>query len=121
MKDEGGGRKAEGWRWTGDDYPLELRRRPPQNADPARPHHEAPLTHPPPAPEPAPGADLLKAVRMRMPFGKYAGRRLVDLPEEYLLWFSQQGFPRGELGRLLQLVYEIKLNGLEHLLTPLRE
>ena len=63
---------------------------------------------------------LLKVARTRMPFGRYAGRRLVDLPEPYVVWFSQQGFPRGELGRLLQLTYEIKVNGLEHLLDPLR-
>ncbi|MBI5443066.1 MAG: DUF3820 family protein [Deltaproteobacteria bacterium] len=55
-----------------------------------------------------------------MPFGKYAGRRLVDLPEPYLVWFAQQGFPKGKLGRLLELAYEIKLNGLEYLLAPLR-
>lgn len=55
-----------------------------------------------------------------MPFGKYQGRRLVDLPEPYVVWFSQQGFPRGELGRLLELLHVIKVNGLEHLLAPLR-
>ena len=65
-------------------------------------------------------ARLLKVARTRMPFGRYAGRRLVDLPEPYVVWFSQQGFPRGELGELLQLVYEIKVNGLEYLLEPLR-
>ncbi|MDF1552396.1 MAG: DUF3820 family protein [Deferrisomatales bacterium] len=64
--------------------------------------------------------DLLKVARTRMPFGRYAGRLLVDLPEPYVVWFSQQGFPRGELGRLLQLVYEIKVNGLEHLVEPLK-
>jgi hypothetical protein len=63
---------------------------------------------------------LLKVARTRMPFGRYAGRRLVDLPEPYVVWFSQQGFPRGELGQLLHLVYEIKVNGLEHLLEPLK-
>lgn len=69
------------------------------------------------APDPA---RLLKVARTRMPFGRYAGRRLVDLPEPYVVWFSQQGFPRGELGELLRLVYEIKVNGLEYLLEPLR-
>jgi len=69
--------------------------------------------------EPDP-ALLLKLVRMRMPFGKYEGWRLVDLPEPYVVWFSRQGFPRGELGRLLELLYTIKVNGLEGLLTPLR-
>lgn len=63
---------------------------------------------------------LLKVARTRMPFGRYAGRLLVDLPEPYVVWFAQQGFPRGELGRLLGLVYEIKVNGLEHLLEPLK-
>ncbi len=63
---------------------------------------------------------LLKLARTRMPFGKYAGRRLVDLPEPYVVWFSQQGFPRGELGRLFELLHTIKVNGLEHLLAPLR-
>ena len=52
---------------------------------------------------------------MKMPFGKYKGLRLVDLPEPYLVWFSRKGFPEGKLGRLLQTVYEIKLNGLEYL------
>ena len=51
----------------------------------------------------------------KMPFGKYRGLRLVDLPERYLVWFSQKGFPEGELGRMLQAVYEIKVNGLEYL------
>jgi hypothetical protein len=51
----------------------------------------------------------------KMPFGKYKGLRLVDLPEPYLVWFSQKGFPEGKLGELLQAVYEIKLNGLEYL------
>jgi len=50
-----------------------------------------------------------------MPFGKYKGMRLVDLPERYLVWFSQKGFPEGKLGKMLQAVYEIKLNGLEYL------
>ncbi len=52
---------------------------------------------------------------MKMPFGKYTGLRLVDLPEPYLVWFYRKGFPEGKLGRLLQTVYEIKLNGLEYL------
>ena len=64
-------------------------------------------------------AYLLKVARMRMPFGKYKGRLLIDLPEAYVLWFEHEGFPKGELGRMLQLVKEIKLNGLESLLRPL--
>ena len=51
----------------------------------------------------------------RMPFGKYKGLRLVDLPEPYIVWFSQKGFPEGKLGEMLRSVYEIKLNGLEYL------
>ncbi len=51
----------------------------------------------------------------RMPFGKYKGLRLVDLPEPYVVWFSQKGFPEGRLGEMLQAVYEIKLNGFEYL------
>ena len=63
---------------------------------------------------------LLILVRTRMPFGKYKGRLLIDLPEAYIVWFAQQGFPKGELGNMLECVYEIKLNGLEYLLNPLR-
>ncbi len=63
---------------------------------------------------------LLKLARTRMPFGKYNGRLLIDLPEPYVVWFSRKGFPKGELGRMLQLVYEIKANGLEYLFDPLR-
>ncbi|MGY0218728.1 DUF3820 family protein [Endozoicomonadaceae bacterium StTr2] len=64
--------------------------------------------------------DLLKLARMEMPFGKYAGRVLIDLPEEYLLWFAKKGFPNGELGRLMQLALEIRINGLEKIITPLK-
>lgn len=56
-----------------------------------------------------------KLISATMPFGKYAGWRLVDLPESYVVWFSQKGFPEGELGELLKAVYEIKVNGLEYL------
>ena len=63
---------------------------------------------------------LLELADMRMPFGKYAGRRLIDLPEPYVVWFAQQGFPAGKLGEMLRAVYEIKVNGLEYLFAPLR-
>lgn len=63
---------------------------------------------------------LLKLASMQMPFGKYQGRLLMDLPEPYLLWFANKGWPKGELGQLLQLMLEIRINGLEGLLQPLR-
>jgi uncharacterized protein (DUF3820 family) len=59
--------------------------------------------------------EFLKLVEARMPFGKYKGQRLVDLPEPYVVWFRQQGFPKGKLGQQLEIVYTIKANGLEHL------
>lgn len=57
---------------------------------------------------------------MKMPYGKYAGKVLVDLPEPYVCWFERKGFPKGELGELLATLYVIKLNGLEDILKPLR-
>ncbi len=63
--------------------------------------------------------DLLKLVEWRMPFGKYSGARLIDLPEPYLLWFHKKGFPSGELGKLMQLSLELKIEGLDNLLKPL--
>lgn len=64
---------------------------------------------------------LLKLVTTRMPFGKYAGRCLVDLPEPYVVWFAQKGFPPGALGEMLRSVYEIKVNGLEYLFAPIKK
>ncbi len=64
---------------------------------------------------------LVELVRMRMPFGKYANRILCDLPESYLVWFHRKGFPPGKIGMLLSALYEIKLNGLEYLLKPIRK
>lgn len=64
--------------------------------------------------------DLLLLVSREMPFGKYKGRRLADLPGHYLNWFAREGFPKGEIGRLLQLMQEIDHNGLKPLLDPLR-
>lgn len=66
-------------------------------------------------------AELLELAAMRMPFGKYQGRLLIDLPEPYVVWFANTGFPEGKLGRMLQAVYEIKVNGLEFLFAPLRQ
>ncbi|MDO6562190.1 DUF3820 family protein [Amphritea sp. 1_MG-2023] len=62
---------------------------------------------------------LQKLANMQMPFGKYKGRLLLELPEPYLVWFAGQGFPSGEIGILLQILYEVKLNGLEEVLRPL--
>lgn len=59
-------------------------------------------------------------VTREMPFGKYKGRILADLPGNYLNWFAREGFPAGEIGRLLALMHEIDHNGLKHLLQPLR-
>lgn len=67
------------------------------------------------------GEILLELVRFKMPFGKYKDRVIADLPEPYLVWFKQKGFPKGKLGILLETMYEIKLNGLEYLLKPLRQ
>lgn len=64
---------------------------------------------------------LLKdLVVMRMPYGKYKGKLLCDIPETYLVWYHSKGFPEGKLGMLLATLYEIKLNGLEYLLQPLK-
>lgn len=66
--------------------------------------------------------ELLKdLVEMRMPYGKYQGKILCDIPESYLVWYKEKGFPAGKLGMLLNTLYEIKLNGLEYLLQPLRQ
>lgn len=65
--------------------------------------------------------DLQKLVERTMPFGKYQGRLMADLPGDYLNWFAREGFPKGEIGRLLALMHEIDHNGLSSLLTPLRQ
>ena len=59
-------------------------------------------------------------VSFRMPYGKFKGTLICDLPEYYMVWYYQKGFPAGKLGMLMGTMYEIKLNGLEYLLKPLR-
>ena len=64
--------------------------------------------------------ELLKLAEYKMPFGKFKGTLLIDLPEPYVIWFASEGFPKGELGKLLGIVHTIKVNGLEFLFDPLR-
>lgn len=64
---------------------------------------------------------LIQVARMRMPFGRYQGTILIDLPEPYLVWFEMRGYPRGSLGDLMRLALEINSNGLRHLVEPLRD
>ena len=63
---------------------------------------------------------LLKLAHMRMPFGKYEGRYLIDLPEYYVVWYHNKGFPKGKLGEMLDTVYTLKLNGLEELIRNIQ-
>lgn len=65
--------------------------------------------------------DLLLLVTRSMPYGKYKGRLIADLPGNYLNWFAREGFPKGEIGRLLALMQELDHNGLSSLLDPLRQ
>lgn len=67
------------------------------------------------------GAILKQLVTMQMPFGKYKGTVLCDLPVFYLEWFKRKGFPKGKMGMLLSTMYEIKINGLDELLEPLKK
>ncbi len=64
--------------------------------------------------------ELILLATTQMPFGKYKGQLLIDLPEPYIVWFHENGFPDGKLGQLLGLLYEIKLNGLEYLVRELK-
>ena len=66
-------------------------------------------------------SDLQRLVTLEMPFGKYKGRLIADLPGHYLNWFAREGFPKGEIGRLLALMHEIDHNGLADILLPLRQ
>ena len=64
---------------------------------------------------------LTELVTVKMPFGKYQGYTLCNLPEPYLVWYNQKGFPKGKLGQQLATLYEIKMKGLEYLLEPLKK
>lgn len=64
---------------------------------------------------------LIKLAHTKMPFGKYEGWHLIDLPEYYVVWYNNKGFSKGELGQQLQLVYELKLNGLEDLIRNIKK
>lgn len=70
--------------------------------------------------QPMDAEQLQRLVRTEMPYGKYKGRLIADLPGNYLSWFAREGFPRGDLGRLLALMHEIDHNDLRSLLAPLR-
>ncbi|MDY0905221.1 DUF3820 family protein [Pedobacter sp. CFBP9032] len=63
---------------------------------------------------------LLDLVKMQMPYGKYRGYLICNIPESYLLWYKDKGFPKGKLGDLMATMFEIRVNGLEYLLTPLK-
>jgi uncharacterized protein len=65
------------------------------------------------------GEELVQLANARMPYGKYKGYLLINLPENYLVWYRQKGFPSGKLGNQLALILEIKINGLEQLIYPL--
>ena len=64
---------------------------------------------------------LIKLAHTKMPFGKYEGRYLIDLPEYYVVWYHNKGFPKGKLGDMLTQVYELKLNGLEDLIHDIQK
>ena len=64
---------------------------------------------------------LIDLANTKMPYGKYQGRYLIDLPEYYVVWYHSKGFPKGKLGMMLGLVYELKLNGLEYLIREIQK
>ena len=63
---------------------------------------------------------LIDLAKMKMPYGKYIGRYLIDLPEHYIVWYKNKGFPAGKIGKQLELVYELQLNGLEDIVREVR-
>ncbi|TVZ53441.1 DUF3820 family protein [Dokdonia sp. Hel_I_53] len=71
-------------------------------------------------PQKSPQDHLIELAHYRMPFGKYKGKYLVDIPESYYVWFRQKGFPEGKLGSLLQEMMEIKINGLEPMIRKVQ-
>jgi len=64
---------------------------------------------------------LLKLANTKMPYGKYEGRYMIDLPEYYVVWYRNKCFPKGQIGEMLATVYELKVNGLEELVRKLRK
>jgi len=64
---------------------------------------------------------LIDLSHTRMPYGKYEGRFLIDLPEYYVVWYHNKGFPKGKLGEMLTTVYELKVNGLEHIVRNIQQ
>jgi len=64
---------------------------------------------------------LIDLAKMKMPFGKYKDRYLIDLPEHYLIWYKNKGFPNGRIGKQLESVYELQLNGLEYIVKEIRK
>ena len=64
---------------------------------------------------------LIKLAKTKMPYGKYKGRFMIDLPEHYVVWYKTKGFPKGQIGDMLATVYELKVNGLEHLVRNIQK
>ena len=64
---------------------------------------------------------LIKLAHTKMPFGKYKDRYLIDLPEHYMVFYQRKGFPKGQLGLMMEQVYELKVNGLEHLIRKIKK
>lgn len=64
---------------------------------------------------------LVKLAHTKMPYGKYQGRYMIDLPEHYVVWYKTKGFPKGQIGEMLATVYELKVNGLENLVRQIKD